>query len=88
MTGLLVFMGIPLLFALMALQSPFFQNWRFFAVLSLSVYFSLWTSSLHQAILPLLLPAFTRKYPLAELSVQEDSTRELENLLPARPAPS
>ena len=58
MTGLLVFMGIPLLFALMALQSPFFQNWRFFAVLSISVYFSLWTSSLHQVILPLLTGEF------------------------------
>ena len=59
MTGLLVFMGIPLLFALMALQSPFFQNWRFLAVLSISVYFSLWTSSLHRAILPLLTGEFS-----------------------------
>lgn len=31
-----------------------------------------------QAILPLLLPAFTRKYPLAELSIIEGSTKELE----------
>ncbi len=34
-----------------------------------------------QAILPLLLPAFTQKYPLAELSVLEDSTRALESRL-------
>ena len=31
-----------------------------------------------QALLPLLLPEFIRKYPLVELSVREESTRELE----------
>ena len=58
MTGLIVFIGIPLLFALMALSSPFFQNWRFLAVLSFSVYLSLWTSSLHKAVQPLLTGEF------------------------------
>ncbi|MBQ9503189.1 MAG: hypothetical protein IJU70_13625 [Lentisphaeria bacterium] len=64
MTGLLVFMGIPLLFALMALQSPFFQNWRFFVALSASVYFALWTGSLHRAVLPLLTGEFSPWAPV------------------------
>ena len=34
-----------------------------------------------QAILPLLLPAFTRKFPKVMLSITEGSTRELESLL-------
>ncbi len=34
-----------------------------------------------QAILPLVLPDFIRQFPLAELSVQEDSTQMLESLL-------
>ena len=34
-----------------------------------------------QAILPLVLPEFMRRFPLVELSVQEDSTQMLESLL-------
>ncbi len=34
-----------------------------------------------QAILPLVLPEFVRRFPLVELSVQEDSTQMLEGLL-------
>jgi len=67
MTGLIVFIGIPLLFALMALSSPFFQNWRFFAVLSVSVYFSLWTSYLHQTVRPLLTGEFAPWAPAVSI---------------------
>ncbi len=34
-----------------------------------------------QAILPMVLPEFVRRFPLVELSVQEDSTQMLESLL-------
>lgn len=59
MIGLLVFIGIPLLFALMSMQSPFFQNWRFLLVLSFSVYLALWTTAAHAAVRPFLTGEFS-----------------------------
>ena len=65
MTELLVFAGIPLLFALMSMQSPFFQNWRFLFALSFSVYISLWTSPLmHSMIQPFLAGEFSDYAPV------------------------
>ena len=56
MIEILIFWGIPLLFMMMSMQSPFFQNWRFFLVLSLAGYLALWCfplcSDLFKAFLP------------------------------------
>ncbi|MBQ7207347.1 MAG: hypothetical protein IJS01_06065 [Lentisphaeria bacterium] len=59
MTGLLIFIGIPLLFGVMSMQSPFFQNWRFLLVLSFSVYLSLWTTIAHETVRPFLTGEFS-----------------------------
>lgn len=59
MTGLLIFVGIPLLFALMSMQSPFFQNWRFLLALVFSVYLSLWTTIAHETVRPFLTGEFS-----------------------------
>ena len=67
MTGLVVFIGIPLLFALMSMQSPFFQNWRFLLALAFSVYISLWTTAAHGAIRPFLTGEFAPYAPVISI---------------------
>ena len=56
MTEFFIFVILPFLIAMIALQSRFFHNWCFLLISALSIYFSLWT-------FPLLYGIFKDFYP-------------------------
>ena len=60
----IIFLVLPVLIALFALQSRFFHNWCFLLNSSLAVYISFWTYPLISKLVKAFYPNFFRKHKL------------------------